>query len=83
MFSVLIGIVSLGRLDESEKDLQILILRKQLDIMKRKQKKPIKASRAEKLTLAVLTVKLKELSNGSLQKKDGTLFGQNQVCNQE
>ena len=68
IFSVLIGIVSLGRLGDSEKDLEILILRKQLDIMKRKQEKPIKASRAEKLTLAVLTTKLKELTKRPASK---------------
>ena len=60
IFSVLIGIVSVGRMEESEKDLEILILRHQLDIMKRKEEKPIQASRAEKLTLAVLTARLKE-----------------------
>ena len=59
IFSVLIGIVSVGRMEESEKDLEILILRHQLDIMKRKEEKPIQASRAEKLTLAVLTARLK------------------------
>ena len=39
IFSVLIAIVSLGRLSEREKDLEILVLRQQLAIMKRKQSK--------------------------------------------
>ena len=73
VFSVLIGIVGLGRLDESEKDLEILVLRKQLDIMKRKQEKPIKATRAEKLTLAVLTTKLKELTKRPASKLGDTI----------
>ena len=69
IFSVLIGIVSLGHMEESEKDLEILILRHQLDIMKRKEEKPIQASRAEKLTLvAVLTARLKELTKRPASK---------------
>jgi hypothetical protein len=58
-FSVLIAIVSLGRLSEREKDLEILVLRQQLAIMKRKQSQPVRATRAEKMTLALLTTKLK------------------------
>ena len=42
IFSVLIAIVSLGRLSEREKDLEILVLRQQLAIMKRKQSQPIR-----------------------------------------
>lgn len=37
-----------------------MILRHQLDILARKQKKPVKPSQAEKLTLAILTNKLKQ-----------------------
>ena len=60
IFSALIAIVSLGRLSEREKDLEILVLRQQLAIMKRKQSQPIRANRVEKMTLALLTAKLKE-----------------------
>jgi hypothetical protein len=60
IFSVLIAIVSLGRLSEREKDLEILVLRQQLAIMKRKQSQPIRANRVEKMSLALLTAKLKE-----------------------
>ena len=60
--SVLIAIVSLGRLSEREKDLEILVLRQQLAIMKRKQSQPVRANRAEKMTLALLTAKLKEVT---------------------
>jgi putative transposase len=62
VFSILIAIVSIGRLSEQEKDLEILVLRQQLAILQRKQGKPIKPSRAEKMMLAVLTAKLKDVT---------------------
>ena len=46
-------------MSEQEKDLVILILRQQLAIVQRKQEKPVKTSRAEKMMLAILTAKLK------------------------
>jgi hypothetical protein len=51
VFSILITIVSIGRLCEQEKDLEILILRQQRAILPRKQDKPVKPKRAEKMTL--------------------------------
>jgi hypothetical protein len=60
LFYTLISMVRLGRMTDSEKDLEILILRHQLDILERKQKQRIKPSRAEKLFLAVLTAQLKK-----------------------
>jgi hypothetical protein len=54
MFTILIAIVSLGRLSKREKDLEILVLRQQLAILKRKQGQPVKPNRAEKMILAVL-----------------------------
>ena len=65
LFSTLVELFRIGRLSEQEKDLEILILRHQLDILARKQKTPMKPNRAEKLTLAVLTNKLKRISNRS------------------
>jgi putative transposase len=62
VFSVLIAIVSLGRLSEREKGLEILALRQQLAILKRKQDQPVKPNRAEKMTLALLTAKLKAVT---------------------
>ena len=53
LFSTLISLVSIGRLSEQEKDLEILLLRYQLSILERKLDKPVKSNRAEKLTLAV------------------------------
>ena len=65
VFSTLLDLFSLRGLTDHEKDLEILILRHQLDILERKQTSPIKASKAEKLTLAVLTDKLKIMSSRS------------------
>jgi len=48
----------IGRLSEREKDLEILILRHQLDIVERKQKTPVKPDQVEIMTLAVLTITL-------------------------
>jgi putative transposase len=63
VFSVLLDLFHLRGLSNHEKDLEILILRHQLDILERKRTQPIKISKAEKLTLAVLTNKLKIVSN--------------------
>ena len=54
-FSVLLDLFHLGRLSNRDKDLEILILRHQLDILERKCTRPIKVSNAEKPSLAVLT----------------------------
>jgi putative transposase len=61
--STLTAMVRLGRLSDSEKDLEILVLRHQLDILERKQKRRITPNRAEKLFLAVLTARLKQAMN--------------------
>ena len=65
VFSAMLDLVNLRRQSDREKDLEILILRHQLDILDRKQAHPIKISKAEKLTLSVLTNKLKTVSSGS------------------
>ncbi len=62
IFSVLVTIVSIGRLSAQDRDLEIVILRQQLAILQRKQDKPIKPIRVEKMTLAVLTTKLKAVT---------------------
>ena len=58
-FSTLIELVLLRQQIDRAKDLQILLLRRQLAIVERKLDKPLKVSRAEKLTLAILAFKLK------------------------
>jgi len=62
IFSLLVTIVSIGRLSEQDRDLEIIILRQQLAILQRKQDKPIQPNRVEKMTLAVLTTKLKAVT---------------------
>jgi seryl-tRNA(Sec) selenium transferase len=57
--STLLEWVRLGRKSEAEKTLEILLLRRQLAIVERTLDQPIRPSRGEKLTLAVLTTKLK------------------------
>jgi putative transposase len=63
VFSALLDLFCIRGLSSSEKDLEILILRHQLDILGRKQTHPIRPSKAEKLTLSVLTGKLKTVSD--------------------
>jgi putative transposase len=65
LFSSLLSIFSLSRLSDPEKDLEILVLRHQLAILQRKLKHPINPTRIEKMTLAVLVVKLKHFSHKS------------------
>ena len=62
LFSTLISLMSIGRLSQQDKDLEILLLRRQLAIMERKLDKPVRPNRAEKLTLAVLTARLKKVT---------------------
>lgn len=64
-FSVLISLVRLGRLSETEKDLEILLLRLQISILLRNHDQPVCTKRIEKLTLAVTAAKLKELTHRS------------------
>lgn len=68
IFSSFIGLMRISRLSENDKDLEILILRHQLAILKRKQKGPFKPNRAEKLTLAVLAAQLKAQTNRPANK---------------
>ena len=65
VLTILISIVRIGRMSEQEKDLEILILRQQLAILQRKQEKPVKPNRAEKMMLAILTAKLKVVTRWS------------------
>ena len=60
IFFTLLAIVNVRRLSDQEKDLEILVLRQQLSILQRKLNHPIKPSKIEKLTLAVLTTKFKQ-----------------------
>ena len=68
IFSTILELVHIGRLSEKDKDLEIMILRHQLDVMTRLQTKPVKPNRVEKLTWAVLTKKLKQSTNRSTRQ---------------
>jgi len=68
LFSTLISLVSIGRLSQQEKDLEILLLRHQLAILERKLDKPVRPNRAEKLTLAVLTARLRLVTRRSASR---------------
>ncbi|MDX2465090.1 MAG: hypothetical protein QNK31_11350 [Porticoccus sp.] len=59
IFSTLISLIQIGRLSETDKDLEIMVLRYQLGIAERKMQKPVRANRTERMTLAVLAGKLK------------------------
>jgi hypothetical protein len=59
ILSTLLEGLWLWRKTDCEKDLEILLLRRQLEIVNRARDKPLRVSRAEKLTLAVLAVQLK------------------------
>ncbi len=63
IFSTLLVSVNIGRLSDQEKDLEIRVLRQQLSILRRKLNHPIKPSKIEKLTLAVLTTKFKQTTH--------------------
>ena len=58
----------IGRLKDHEKDLEILILRQQLGIAERTLHKPVRVSRVERLTLAVLTTKLRSSANCTIEQ---------------
>jgi hypothetical protein len=55
IFRILVAFISVSRLSDLVKDLEILVLRHQLAILQRKTNKPVKPNQIEKLTLAILT----------------------------
>jgi putative transposase len=81
--STLVELVRLARQSESEKDLEILLLRRQLAIYERKQTRPMRLTRSEKLTLVVLATKLKATTGRTIKQmkdvirivKPATVFG--------
>jgi hypothetical protein len=63
IFTTWMSILSIGRLTEQEKELEILVLRHQLAILQRECDKPVIPNRIEKMTLAVLTTRLKQITH--------------------
>ena len=68
VFSTLLELIRIGRLSDQEMDLEILVLRRQLVMVERQLDKPVRLSRAERLTLAVISAKLKAASGRSLKQ---------------
>ena len=60
LYSTLIELLRLSRLSTDEKDLEILVLRRQLDVMGRKSNQVVRPSKEEKWSLAVLAAALKK-----------------------
>jgi len=67
-FSLLLELVLLRHPSEQAKDLQILLLRRQLEIVQRKLDQPLRVSRADKFSLALLTVRLKHITGRSIKE---------------
>jgi len=68
VFSTLLQWVRLAKPSEQEKDLEILLLRRQLAILQRKVDMPIHVSRAEKLTLVALATRYKSVTGRSVRQ---------------
>jgi hypothetical protein len=68
LFSALVDWFRIGRRNDHEKDLEVLILRQQLGIAERKLRKPVPVSCVERLTLAVLTTKLRSSANCTIEQ---------------
>ncbi len=63
--------IQVRHLSDKDKDLEIVILRHQLAVMTRLHAKPVKPNRVEKMTLAMMTKKLKQSTNRSaMQLRD-------------
>jgi hypothetical protein len=60
IFSTLISLIQIGRMAETDKDLEIMVLRYQLGIAERKMQKPVQVNRGERITPAVLAGRLKQ-----------------------
>jgi putative transposase len=65
LFTTLLAWVRIGRLSEQEKDLELLLLRRQLVMVERHLDRPVRPSRIEKLTVAVVAAQLKTITNRS------------------
>jgi hypothetical protein len=62
ILSTLIQLIRIGRQSDQEKDLEIIILRYQLDMAERELQLSLRPTRVEKLMLAVLVSNLKQVS---------------------
>jgi putative transposase len=87
VISTLIELIRLGRRSASDRDPEILLLRRQLAIYERRQERAPHLSRGEKLVLMVLATKLKDKTNHTIKAmgdvirivKPATLFRWNRA----
>ncbi|MCD4686128.1 MAG: hypothetical protein K8S97_09350, partial [Anaerolineae bacterium] len=68
VLSTILELLQIGRLSDQEKYLEILVLRKQLAMMEQQLDQLMRLSRAERLTLAVITAKLKAVTGRSINQ---------------
>jgi putative transposase len=68
IFSTILSLIQVRRLPDKDKDLEIVILRHQLAVMTRLHAKPVKPNRVEKMTLAMMTKKLKQSTKRSARQ---------------
>jgi len=68
IFKFFLSLFHLNFRSDQEKDLEILILRHQLNILQRKYDQVIRPDRVDRMILSVLTVRLKHLSGRSASK---------------
>ena len=68
IFSAILTLIKIGHSTEEEKDLEILVLRQQLTILQRKLDKPLRPERDEKIVLALLAGRLKQVSQKSAKQ---------------
>jgi putative transposase len=73
MVSTLVELMQLRRTSASDKELEILLLRRQLAIYERKQRQPMRLTRGEKLTLVVLAVHLKATTGRTVKQLGGVI----------
>jgi hypothetical protein len=74
LFAFLLDVQFIRALPSHEKDLQILLLRRQVRILQRAVRRPPRISRSEKVCLAVLTKRLKRVSNSTYEQLGGVLL---------
>ena len=65
IFSTILSIINITRLSNQEKDLETLILRQQLSILQRKHNSLTRSHPVDKITLALLTARLKRITHRS------------------
>jgi putative transposase len=66
--STLVELIQLRRTSARDKELEILLLRRQLAIYERKHCQPMRLTRGEKLTLVVLAVRLKATTGRTIKQ---------------